>query len=66
MQYLVTATALEPTDDGSFVIVEIPQFILDSEMGVTEENVFDKAREIIGDPKHVKLCIMNYHPRSKV
>jgi hypothetical protein len=67
MQYLVTANALNPTDDGSFVTVKIPRFILDSEIeDVTEENVFDKARKVMGDPKNVKLCIVNYHPRRKV
>jgi hypothetical protein len=68
MQYLVTATALKTTESGSSVTVEIPRFILDSEIedvtdDVTEENVFDKARKVMGKPECVQVMIQEYHPR---
>jgi hypothetical protein len=66
MQYLVTATALKPTDDGRFVIVNIPRFILDSEIEKsTEGNMFEKAREVMGNPKDVKVMIQNYNPKKE-
>jgi hypothetical protein len=66
MQYLATATALKPTADGHSAIVEMPRFILDSEIeDVTEENVFTKAREILGDPEHVKVMVMQYNPKKE-
>jgi hypothetical protein len=66
MQYLVTATALKTTEDGYFVTVEIPRFILDSEIEqFTEGNIFDKAREVMGNPKDVKVMIRNYNPKKE-
>jgi hypothetical protein len=66
MQYLVTATALKPTDDGHFVIVEIPRFILDSEIEqFTEGNILDKARHVMGNPKDVRIIIQNYNPKKE-
>ena len=67
MQYLVTATALKNTDDGRFATVEIPRFLLDSEIeGVTEYDAHYKAREIMGHLEYVKISIREYHPRRKV